>query len=1357
MTTVVFRRPARQPGPPMPRGELALQEPPALPEIAGGDMSAAFTYLPMMLGSAAMALIFIQPGGSSLSYLAAGLMGVSGLGMLVGQLGRGGGERKRRLRGERRDYLRYLAQMRRQVQSLAARQVKALAWAHPAPQALWSLTGERRMWERRPSSHDFGEVRVGLGSQRLAVTLTPPQTKPVEDLEPLCARALRRFLQAHWTVPELPIAVQLREFARILLRPQAPTAIPTQPRLRPSATDPAQAPAAAPTDEAVLGLARALLAQLVTFHSPDDLRVVLCAPADRQQRWDWMKWLPHSQHPGQTDGAGPVRLAAESPAELERLLGAAFMDRPRFNDPALPGVHEPYTVIVVDGVPLPATSRFALGSVRNATVVDVSGTLRWVADPLTLRLLVGDGNVQMVGADDEGRDSANALGAPDHLSAGKARMLARRLSPYRLGSSVESTDSLAADLDLTTLLGLGDPETFDPATVRAGRSRWNHLRVPVGVSSTGTPVELDLKEAAQGGMGPHGMLIGATGSGKSELLRTLVLALAVTHPSEVLNFILVDFKGGATFLGLDGLPHTSALITNLADELPLVDRMQEALQGELVRRQELLRQAGFSGLKDYEKARADGAPLAPLPTLFVVVDEFSELLATKRDFIDLFVMIGRLGRSLGVHLLLASQRLDEGRMHQLESHLSYRIGLRTFSAVESRGVIGVPDAYELPSAPGNGYLRADTSTLVRFKAAYVSAPLRRAQRQARRAEARLSVVPYVVGAIASAEEPAAPESPQPDAAEESQPSGPRLLDVVVERLMGHGARAHQVWLPPLEEPPTLDALLPPVLPDAARGLSVPRATGPAALRVPVGVVDRPLEQRRDLLVADLTGSGGHVGIGGGTQSGKSTLVRTLVTALAVTHTPVEAQVYCLDFGGGSLAGLAGLPHVGEVVGRLDRERVTRTVAEVCDLLLGREKRFAANGLEGIDTYRQARAEGTLPAEADDGYGDVFLVVDGWSTLHQDFEALEAAFSDLATRGLNYGIHLIVTASRWSEIRPWLRDLLGTRFELHLGDPVDSEVGMRQAANVPDVPGRGLTRDGFHFLSALPRLDGLARTDDLADAVRATALRCAAAWHGPAAPGVRLLPSLLRTADLPEPDAPRRVAIGLDEQQLAPVWHDFDVHPHLMVFGEAESGKTNLLRLIAQSVVRRNTPADARVLLADSRRNLFDAVPPASQVGYAVSGLALEELVTEAMAAIRPRLPGADISLERLSRRDWWTGPHLFVVVDDYDLVGSGHTSPLEPLLDALPQGADVGLHLIVARTTAGASRAMMMDPVLRRLWDLGGNALLFSCDRDDGGFLGDAKARRLPQGRAQLISRRRTTTLVQTAVADDAAARGEHA
>ncbi len=199
---------------------------------------------------------------------------------------------------------------------------------------------------------------------------------------------------------------------------------------------------------------------------------------------------------------------------------------------------------------------------------------------------------------------------------------------------------------------------------------------------------------------PHGLCIGATGSGKSEFLRTLVLAMLATHSPTELNLVLVDFKGGATFLGLESTPHVAAIITNLEQELSMVDRMKDALSGEMNRRQEVLRAAGnYANVADYERARASGVRLEPLPALFIVVDEFSELLSQKPDFAELFVAIGRLGRSLHIHLLLASQRLEEGKLRGLDSHLSYRIGLKTFSANESRSVLGVPDATTYLACP----------------------------------------------------------------------------------------------------------------------------------------------------------------------------------------------------------------------------------------------------------------------------------------------------------------------------------------------------------------------------------------------------------------------------------------------------------------------------------------------------------------------------------------------------------------------------------------------------------------------------------------------------------------------------------
>jgi S-DNA-T family DNA segregation ATPase FtsK/SpoIIIE len=1235
--------------------------------------------------------------------------------LLVVTMGRGRAGHKAQVNEERRDYLRYLAGLRKQVRQNALKQRAALLLAHPDADALGTLATGERVWERRAADPDFGHVRIGTGPQRLSTALRPPQTAPVEDLDPVTATSLRHFIRTYVTVPQLPVALSLRGFRRVGLLGARSVA---------------------------LDLARAMIGQLVTFHAAEDLRIAVCAAPQRLADWDWVKWLPHLRHPEQSGDAGPRLLVADGLAVLEELLTTELAGRGPF-DPAGRATATPHVLVVLDGGD-PAESR--LGSavgLAGVTVLDLAPGDDPTDRPGELRLVV---EAQRLGTESE--DGIDYLGAPDRLPAAAALALARALAPLPGPDGSRTDDSLALHLGLPELLGLGDPRDLDAAVLNRVRARRARLRIPIGIDDRGAPLELDLKESAEGGMGPHGLVIGATGSGKSELLRTLVAGLAVTHASETLNFVLVDFKGGATFAGLEVLPHTSAVITNLADDLALVDRMRDALHGELIRRQELLRRAGHASARDYERARSAGAQLEPLPTLLVVIDEFSELLTSKPDFIDVVVTVGRLGRSLGVHLLLASQRLEEGRLRGLDSHLSFRIGLRTFSAGESRTVLGVPDAYELPPVPGSAYLRHDTTSLVRFKAAYVSGalPARAGTPTADLAAPGRAATPFTLATAAASParlEPAAPAAPQP-AAPQHVEFRDTVLGAVVDRL-GDGAPAHQVWLPPLDDPPSLDRLLPTLAVAPDRGLCPARWPGNGQLAVPVGIVDQPFEQRRDLLWADLSAAGGHVVVVGAPHTGKSTLLRTLVGALALTHTPLEVQVYGLDFGGGSLGTLEGLPHVGGVAAARDTQRCVRVVAEVSAVLAAREAEFGELGIDSMATARQQ-----LDADGRRRFPDVLLVVDGWTTFRQQHERLEEEVVSLARRGLGYGVHVVLTANRWLDVRPAVRDLIGTRFELRLGDPGDSDVDRRIAAAVPEgAPGRGLTRGKHHFLAALPRLDGRSSVRDLGAGAEGLVRQVAAAWTGPTAPPVRLLPTHVALSELPEPAAAGLlVPFGLAEADLGPVHLDFDADPHLVVLGDTESGKTNALAAVLAGIVRRFPPQRARVIVVDYRRSLLDAVTSDHLLGHAGGEAQATQMMAETELGLRRRLPGPDVTADQLRSRSWWQGPDLFVVVDDYDLVATSARNPLAPLVELLPHARDIGLHVVVARRSGGAARAMF-DPMLARLRELASPGLVLSADPDEGQLFGVRPAVR-PPGRGELVTRRGGVRLIQVAAVDPA-------
>ncbi len=1320
MGTQLFRRTARMPAPLMPGGEVHLEPPPEVPRVIPGSVLVKLLPVVMILASAGF--IVVMGPGNPTAWLFGGMFAMSTVGLLASG-GRGGAARKAELDEDRKDYLRYLGQMREKARQAAAAQRTALEWTHPDPQALWSLGGSRRMWERRPADPDFLAVRVGRGSQRLATRLTAPQTGPVDDLEPIAALALRRFVTAHGVVGGLPTAVSLRSFAAVSLRGERGVA---------------------------RALARAMVAQMVTFHSPDDLLVAVIASGRARDEWEWVKWLPHAQHPTLTDGIGSLRMVTGSLARVERWLDPELRDRGRFARNTPPQPEAPQVVVVIDEGEVSGEERIVLEEgLVGVTLLDLSDSLGTVPARRGLRLVTDGGRLGAHGAGD-----VEWFAAPDGLSVAEAAALARRLAPFRTsgcdGASGEE-EPLLSNPRILEMLGIeGDPTTFDVAQAWRPRPVRDRLRVPFGVGEQGQLVELDIKEAAQEGTGPHGLCVGATGSGKSELLRTLVLGMVITHPPSVLNLVLVDFKGGATFHGLGAAPHVAAVITNLADDLTLVDRMRDALAGEMNRRQELLKAAGnLANVKAYERARQNGADLDPLPALFIVVDEFSELLVRKPDLAELFAAIGRLGRSLQMHLLLASQRLEEGRLRGLESHLSYRIGLKTFSASDSRVAIGVPDAYELPPIPGSGYLKLDTTSMVRFKAGYVSGPYRAAAAgpvgtaaPVTRGRRPLLFVPDVVERPKEPEKPVEPTPSGPEPGREEAPV-PSVLDVIVGRLAGQGPPAHEVWLPPLSDPPSLGALLPPLSETEDRGLRPVGFTANGRLTVPVGIVDKPFDQRRDLLWADFSGAAGHAAVVGGPQAGKSTLLRSLVMSTALTHTPAETQFYCLDFGGGTLASLEKLPHVGAVASRMEPDLVRRTVAEITSLVGEREQRFRRLGVDSIAEFRDRRRRGEVEGDA---FGDVFLVIDGWLTFRQEFDLLEPAVTNLATQGLSYGVHVVITATRWAELRPALKDLLGTRFELRLGDPSESDVDRRAAANVPPArPGRGITREGLHFLTALPRVDAASGLQDAGTAEAVAEI--AGAWHGRYAPQVRLLPAMLPYAELPGPaqqPAPHLIPLGVDEERLAPVYLDFAAESHFMCFADGESGKTNLLRTIVTGVVSRFTPDAARVVLVDYRRTMLGFVSTDHLIGYAATAQSLRQVMSDVQGSLSRRMPGPDVTQEQLKQRSWWSGPEVYVVVDDYDLVATQSGNPLTALLEFLPQAKDVGLHLIVARRSGGASRALF-EPVLARLRELSTPGIVMSGNKDEGVLLGTVKPAVLPPGRGRVVGRKLGQQLVQVA------------
>ena len=1319
--------------PEQPSGSLALQMPPEKAEPASMG-NVLMMVVPMLGSTGVMIFMAMQNNGGGRSMLMGGGMLVAMLGMVGFNMYRQFSQYRTRVKTQRREYLSYLAETRESIRKVAKKQRAYYNWVYPDPDALVTLAANgSRLWSREGNTYDVLTFRYGSGTQPLGLTFERPPIDPMTEMDVVCLSAMERFIAVHDHTDNVGKFLYLGDFSHIEVVGEGESAY----------------------DEM-----RAIMMHLACFIEPSKLKIAVLCSADRLGDWEWVKWMPQARSANVRDAIGPARMISTDPRELVEMIGPDIAMRGAYR-PGEEMPEWPHLLLVCDGAEFPTSSPFgSMAGVRGVTIMSRAREWTPMKSHTALRLVIHP-SPNRKGADVVDvvtMDSVPESAFADRLSAVQAEAVARRMTPFATQEKLEESDTPVGrsdesrQKDLMELVGIGDIRDFDPEKQwvrREGRAR---LAAPFAVTPEGRPVVLDIKESAQQGMGPHGLLIGATGSGKSEVLRTLVLALALTHSPEQLNLVLVDFKGGATFAGMADLPHVSAMISNLESELSLVDRMQDALQGEMVRRQEMLRQAGnYANVSDYEADRLAGKhEYPPLPALFIVLDEFTEMLMAKPEFGEVFIMIGRLGRSLSVHLLLASQKMDLGKARGLESHLSYRIALKTFTESDSREVLGIPDAAKLPPLPGSGFLKAGGDGLVRFRASYVAAPPP-ARTLASIAEAStagapsapIEILPFTVAPVITRE--ALGEEEEVDQNQEIVLAGDEVwadmseMDIAVAKMKGKGYPAHQVWLPPLEVPDTFATLMPDLAPDPELGFISRAWRESGVLRVPLGTVDLPLEQRRETLVLDLSGAGGNFALVGGPQTGKSTALRTIVQALSLTYTPQEVQFYVMDFGGGTFAGFAGAPHVAGVATRDTEEVRTRMLAEIAAIMDDRERYFRAHGIDSMDTYRRGRLAGTY----DDGYGDVFLVIDGWGALRSEFDGLDREVTTMMSRGLSLGVHLVISAARWMDIRAEAQDIFGSRLELHTANPKESIVNREGAARIPKGrPGRGIDMAGHEMMIGLPRADAEQDPSTVSQGVAYTVNKireCLVAGEGPK---LRLLPQRITLAEilsqLPDqqilPRGGGDMVLGVEESRLGPLLFNTRAESHLYLFGDGKTGKTSFLRSIISEVTRLYSPNEAKILAIDMRRSLLGAIPDEYSLRYLTNHAEAMKQLRELAKFLRTRLPGSDVTAEQIRERTWWSGPEVWILVDDYDLVATSSGNPLMELIDLLPQAGDIGLHVIITRRMGGASRAAY-EKVLQMMNDLAVTGILLSGNPSEGAIINGVKPKRAVPGRAQVVHR----------------------
>ncbi len=1284
-----------------------------------------------------------------------------GLAMVIGS--RTGTRRRTRVQRER--YLDYLEQARHAARDGADQQRTNASLMHPGPAVAASMAWQpTRRWERRPTDADFLVLRAGLGLVPLdrRVTLQVDANDPLTAHDPVCLAAAQELAAAYAVLADQPICLPL---------------------------DGAVLSVIGPVDR-VRGIVRALLAQLVWAHSPHEVAVLAC-DTDGANAWDWLKWLPHSLSSHARDGPLPARLITSTALQALELLTGEIAERV-----AGPVGGARRVVVVMDQLADQSPPALDVAALCNtakavgAAQIHLLRNRRSEPERVDIRLLAADPAAADGGCPDTGAQDLVEFGATrrswcrlDDLDMAGVAFLARAFAPLRAGD--EGLEQSESRLRLVDPLRFGDVASIDPAVSWRRRVGADLLRVPIGTAIDGSPVVLDLKESAQGGMGPHGLVVGATGSGKSELLRTLVTALAIGHPPQSLALLLADFKGGATFSGLARLPHVAGMITNLEADLSLVDRFRDALGGEIQRRQEMLAAAGkLTSLASYLELRRRRPELAAIPHLLVIVDEFSELLGAKPDLADLFVTIGRIGRSIGVHLLLATQRLDTGRIRGLESHLSFRVCLRTFSESESREAIGSADAYHLPAEPGWGYLRGDSPEQRLFRAVTVSRPYRRPSSSP--VQVGTPILPFGahdgtaarISALHNRQLTGTPSRPAGGTvgtgSADRRPER-TVLDIAVDRLTAlsahssQGQPARRVWLDPLPRRLILSDLL-------ARCESQPEHV--AAV---LGLADIPERQRQEIVDWDFTEGNSNLLIVGAGRSGKSTTARTLLVSLALRYSPLAVQVICVDFGGETLVPLGELPHVSAVATRSDPELTGRVFSRIVGLLTEREALFRRHRFESTAALRRARAAGNFdPSVA----GDIVLIIDGWAGVGESDGVPDGAVEEILRRGPGVGIHTVLTVASPSQLRARLIGGFGGRIELKLSDSFDSAIDRQLAKSLPaETPGRALVAGRHYAQLALPLLSakflgqGSPPGADQAAALISTmdpvpqqhsAEHVIAAvhsrWPGQPAPRIRTLPEMVSLTDLQAMvgtgELTPPLILGLAEGDSGPLRHNvLGGDPHLIVYGDGRSGKTTVLRSLLTQFLEADTSSGAvdvgrpYVVIVDYRRDLAvgaggrtPALTVATDPDQAVAacGSVAATLANRINEQGGTRHRGGPNAGSRTTGARAVHQSEIYLLIDDYDLVATTAGNPLLALLPYLPHGADIGFHLVLARRTGGAARAQY-EAVGQSLGDLGTPVLMLSGSPTEGRLAHGLVPRVLPAGRARLATRSAEPQLIQTA------------
>lgn len=1099
------------------------------------------------------------------------------------------------------------------------------------------------LWERRSTYADFLTLSAGRADQSSLATYEIP-----DGGDETIRMEANHELSMWKTARNVPVVVDLQQAGVVGL--------------------------SGPHDE-VTSMARWFVLQLSITHSPRDLVLAVAVSDGEASDWGWVSWLPHLRSETSPLSANHLAVGDSEAAAMFDALSGIIRTRRADNSNRLAANVKPLPAIVVVVSELLRVPRTALTSILE----DGSGAsvhVVWLGtNPQALPGECG-AVLEVIDSPPSFTVSLPNVGSRleravvDSVSPEIALATARRMASIKDVTAGGVRGQIPRSVHLAELLGL---TSISPAVVvdrwaRADRS----VSAVVGVSAAG-PFVLDMRLD-----GPHALVGGTTGAGKSELLQTFVAALALSHPPNRVTFLLVDYKGGAAFKDAVALPHTVGYVTDLDGHL--VARVLISLNAELHRRERLLRDHGAKDLLEMERRLPQLAP----PSLLLIVDEFATLAKELPEFVDGVVNVAQRGRSLGIHLILATQRPAGIINDNIRANTNLRIALRVNDATDSDDVIGSKDAAALPrTLPGRAFARTGEAELTEVQVAYVGGNSMTATSATM---ARVEVLDLLYGRVLRRKA----EVSADDTATDLQTLVSCMTAAVDEAAI---PIPDQPWLPPLEPLIPLAAL-------AAGGRD--QAT--------LGVIDLPHRQAQEPWVWNLEDDGSMV-IYGTSGSGKTSLLRTIAASLATSHEPAELNIYGLDFATRGLSSLEHLPHVGSVVPGDDVERVQRLIQKLEREIRRRKDLFASVGASLLSEYRNSNPPEPLPR--------IVVLLDGYSGFTNVFDKIDFGewiekLPVVVGEGRPLGIHFVITGDRRTAVGLTLAGSITKRIVLRMADDDDyASLGLdgRTAKSTVLPPGRGFVDATVEFQAAV--VGDAAGGDAQASALEALGMELQQRHPTAAVAKIGNLPTVIFRSALPRPD-PLSALVGVGQSDLGPLMVDLE-SGNLLVAGPNRSGRSTLLSTLALSLAA-STPDVQLYLMAPRRSPLTDL---AIWIDVARGPDQCDEL-------------GRDLQ-DRLIERDGSELPIVVIVDDGTELADSAADSALEKIIR---RGRDTAMFVIGAVETTSALRCYGgWIPEIRK----DRRAFLLNPDADiDGDLVSVRLPRRagggMPAGRGYLVT-----------------------